>query len=167
MLDFLTLIDSGSSDNFMDSQFVTKNNLTRVQIPPVRLRLLDGTMASTILETVLVLIVFPSGETLSGFLCHITWFILQSYFRILLPFLLQSIDWLGKRNTYLPKHSQACFSTGLFFHQGNTPIGASFCWHIIGPITSLWSQHPTLTTILLEFFLPEMAIQTHLQLPYS
>ena len=65
MLDFLTLIDSGSSDNFMDSQFVTKNNLTRVQIPLVRLRLLDGTMASTISETVSAPIIFLSGETLS------------------------------------------------------------------------------------------------------
>lgn len=61
-IDFLTLIDSGSSDNFMDKNFVIKNNLSISKITPLKLRLLDGSTASSISETVSAPIHFASGE---------------------------------------------------------------------------------------------------------
>lgn len=47
----------------MDKNFVMKNNLSISKIPPLKLRLLDGSTASSISETVSAPIHFASGET--------------------------------------------------------------------------------------------------------
>lgn len=59
------LIDSGSTDNFIDSSFVQLRKSPTHSIPPVTLRLLNGSTAGFILEITLIPISFPGGEILS------------------------------------------------------------------------------------------------------
>ena len=64
-LHFSSLIDSGSSDCFIDSSFISSHSIPTYPIPPVQLRLLDGSLASTISSMATLPIVFPSRETIS------------------------------------------------------------------------------------------------------
>jgi hypothetical protein len=57
-----TLLDSGSSDSFLDSLFVSKIKIKMKSITLIRLRLFDGTCNSMITETVEFLITFPTGK---------------------------------------------------------------------------------------------------------
>ncbi|KAF5347431.1 hypothetical protein D9757_015162 [Collybiopsis confluens] len=63
-LELPTLIDSGSSDNFIDSKFVHMHSLSTIKIPPVKLRLLDGSYGSVISEKISLPISFNIGKPL-------------------------------------------------------------------------------------------------------
>src|SRR6266481_1049 len=56
------LVDSGSSDSFIDSCIVEKHHLAAYNIPLVKLRLIDGTCNSIITQALKMNIRFPSGE---------------------------------------------------------------------------------------------------------
>src|SRR5882724_9989512 len=45
-----SLVESGSSNSFIDSAFVKTRQLPAYLIPPIRLRLIDGTSNSVILQ---------------------------------------------------------------------------------------------------------------------
>src|SRR6266481_877044 len=56
------LVDSGSSDLFIDLRIVERHHLAAYNIPPVKLRLIDGTSNSIITQALKMNIRFPSGE---------------------------------------------------------------------------------------------------------
>ena len=58
-----SLVDSGSSDSFIDSDFVRTQHLPTRNIPPIRLRLMDGTSNSVITQALDLPICFPTRET--------------------------------------------------------------------------------------------------------
>ncbi len=62
---FRALVDSGSSHCFIDSVFCTTNNLTRVPVSPIGLRLFDGSSGSVITECVYLDVLFPSGDSMA------------------------------------------------------------------------------------------------------
>ena len=49
---FVALLDCGSSDCFIETHFVQKHSLPTTMIPPIPLKLFDGTTNSTITQTV-------------------------------------------------------------------------------------------------------------------
>ena len=55
-------MDSGSSDCFIDTTFVRTRQLPVYGIPPIRLRLIDGTSRSIITQALNLQIRFPTGE---------------------------------------------------------------------------------------------------------
>ena len=57
-----SLVDSGSSDSFIDSRVVKRHHLAAYTIPPVKLHLIDGTCNSVIMQALKIHICFPSGE---------------------------------------------------------------------------------------------------------
>ena len=59
---FVALLDCGSSDCFIETRFVHKHSLPTTTIPPIPLKLFDGTTNSTITQTVELPIRFPTGE---------------------------------------------------------------------------------------------------------
>jgi transposase InsO family protein len=61
-LSIRTLLDSGSSHCFVDRQFALRHGLVRAPIPPVTLRLFDGTSNSMITESVNLDLHFASGH---------------------------------------------------------------------------------------------------------
>jgi len=58
-----SLVDSGSSNSFIDSAFVQTQHLPAHNIPPIKLRLIDGTSNSVILQALHLQIHFPTGES--------------------------------------------------------------------------------------------------------
>src|SRR6266850_7812809 len=58
----LTLLDCGSSDCFIDESFVNRHNLKYTSIPPLVLRLLDGSGCNLISCLVEMPVTFPTGE---------------------------------------------------------------------------------------------------------
>src|SRR6266481_737894 len=58
-----SLVDSGSSDLFIDLHVIERHHLTAYTIPPVKLRLIDSTCNSIITQALKMHIRFPSGET--------------------------------------------------------------------------------------------------------
>ena len=61
----LTLLDSGSTDCFIDTTYVEKNAIPTTPIPSVNLRLFDGSLARKPISSIASLpIRFPSGELL-------------------------------------------------------------------------------------------------------
>jgi len=58
-----TLVDSGSSDSFIDTVFVQTQHLPAYGIPPIKLRLIDGTCNSVITQALDLHIHFPTGES--------------------------------------------------------------------------------------------------------
>ena len=58
----MSLVDSGSSDSFIDLGFVEKHHLAAYTIPAIRLRLIDGTCNSIITQAIKLHIHFLSGE---------------------------------------------------------------------------------------------------------
>ena len=58
-----SLVDSGSSDSFIDSAFVQTQHLPAYGIPPIKLRLIDGTSNSIISQALDLQIRFPTGES--------------------------------------------------------------------------------------------------------
>ena len=63
LLKFLTLINSGSTDCFIDSKYVEKNFIPTSEISPMNLQLFDGSLAPKPIRNIASLpIHFPSGE---------------------------------------------------------------------------------------------------------
>ncbi len=62
ILCFLALVDSGSSHCFVDSKYVEDHNLPTKPIPPVQLRLLDGSAGSHISQSITLPVHFPSRD---------------------------------------------------------------------------------------------------------
>ena len=58
----MSLVDSGSSDSFIDAGFVDKHHLAAYTIPAIRLRLIDGTCNSIITQAIKLHIHFSSSE---------------------------------------------------------------------------------------------------------
>ena len=58
----MSLVDSGSSDSFIDSGFVDKHHLAAYTIPAIRLRLIDSTCNSIITQAIKLHIRFSSGK---------------------------------------------------------------------------------------------------------
>jgi len=56
-------VDSGSSDSFIDSVFIQTQHLPAYGIPPIKLRLIDGTSNSVILQALDLQICFPTRES--------------------------------------------------------------------------------------------------------
>ena len=63
--EFKALIDSGSSHCFIDSLFCTTNKVPRFAIPPIGLRLFDGSSGTVISECTRLEVHFPSGDSMS------------------------------------------------------------------------------------------------------
>jgi Retroviral aspartyl protease len=59
---FVTLLDCGSSDCFLETCFVQKYSLKTYDITPIPLRLFDGTTNATITQAIDLPIQFPTGE---------------------------------------------------------------------------------------------------------
>ena len=59
---FPVLVDSGSTHCFIDLLFANMNNLSRYPIPPIVLRLFNGTTTTIITEATNLLIRFPPGD---------------------------------------------------------------------------------------------------------
>src|SRR6266481_4812062 len=57
-----SLVDSGSSDSFIDSHVMERHHLAVYTIPLVKLCLIDGTCNYIIMQTLKMHIHFPSGE---------------------------------------------------------------------------------------------------------
>lgn len=55
------LVDSGSSDCFVDSSFVNQNRLETYSVDPLQLRLFDGTTNNLITQAINLPLRFPSG----------------------------------------------------------------------------------------------------------
>ncbi len=62
ILRFLALVDSSSSHCFVDSKYIEDHNLPTKPIPPVQLRLLDGSTGSHISQSITLPVHFPSGD---------------------------------------------------------------------------------------------------------
>src|SRR3979490_2639693 len=58
----VTLLDCGSSDCFIESQVVQKYSLPTVSVPPILIKLCDGSTKSTITQTTTLPIHFLTGE---------------------------------------------------------------------------------------------------------
>src|SRR5882724_8554096 len=58
-----SLVDSGSSDSFINSAFVKTRHLPAYGIPPIQLRLIDGTSNSIISQALDLQLCFPTGES--------------------------------------------------------------------------------------------------------
>src|SRR5882724_1687936 len=58
-----SLVDSGSSDSFINLAFVKTRHLPAYCIPPIRLRLIDGTSNSIILQALDLQLCFPTRES--------------------------------------------------------------------------------------------------------
>src|SRR6266481_249812 len=58
-----SLVDSGSSNSFIDATFVQTQHLPTYGIPPIKLCLIDGTSNSTITQALDLQLCFPTGET--------------------------------------------------------------------------------------------------------
>ena len=59
---FKALVDSSSTHCFIDTHFATKHKLCSNPIPPITLRLFDGTSNSVITQAITLQITFSSGE---------------------------------------------------------------------------------------------------------
>ncbi|KAJ3009535.1 hypothetical protein NUW54_g2750 [Trametes sanguinea] len=64
-LEFCTLVDSGSSHCFIDSEFVEHHGLPTSSVPPIQLQLFDGTSNNVISRTSTIPVQIPSGEVIS------------------------------------------------------------------------------------------------------
>src|SRR5882672_3941688 len=58
-----SLVDSGSSNSFIDSAFIQTQHLPAYNILPIKLHLIDGTSNSVISQALDLQIQFPTGES--------------------------------------------------------------------------------------------------------
>ncbi|KIK72968.1 hypothetical protein PAXRUDRAFT_73980, partial [Paxillus rubicundulus Ve08.2h10] len=63
---FPALLDSGPSDCFIDTTFVTKNKVKNYSVPPILLHLFNGTSNSYITEAIDLSVCFPTGNITSA-----------------------------------------------------------------------------------------------------
>ena len=68
---FRALVDSGSTHCFVDAAFARANKLVLSSIPPVQLRLFDGVTTKYITQSVLLPVVFSTGECID-ISCYVT-----------------------------------------------------------------------------------------------
>ncbi|CAA7258940.1 unnamed protein product [Cyclocybe aegerita] len=61
-----SLVDSGSTHCFIDTNFVSIHNVSTYDIPPLALRLLDGTVNTWITQAADIPIRYPTGDILSS-----------------------------------------------------------------------------------------------------
>ena len=87
---FRALVDSGSTHCFVDAAFARANKLVLSSIPPVQLRLFDGVTTKYITQSVLLPVVFSTGECID-ISCYVT--PLDSASSLVLGF-----DWLTRYN---------------------------------------------------------------------
>jgi hypothetical protein len=87
---FRGLVDSGSSHCFADPSFVKSNELSIVSIPPMPLKLIDGTVNTYVSEQVNIPTRFPTGEVL-----NLSYYVapLESSYSVVL-----GLDWLRRHN---------------------------------------------------------------------
>ena len=65
VLKFILLVDLGSTDSFINSTYVSWNDILTKKISPINLHLFDGSLApSAIMETILLSIQFLTGKLL-------------------------------------------------------------------------------------------------------
>jgi hypothetical protein len=57
-----TLVDSGSSDCFIDTTFVNEHAISTYSVPPLQLCLFNGTMNSTITQAIDLSVRFQTGD---------------------------------------------------------------------------------------------------------
>jgi len=62
-LSFLSFLDSGSTRSFIDEGYVAEHNLPSIPIPPIPLRLIDGSMRPPITSALTLSVQFPCGTT--------------------------------------------------------------------------------------------------------
>jgi len=62
-LSFLSFLDSGSTRSFIDEGYVAEHNLPSIPIPPILLRLIDGSMRPPITSALTLSVQFPCGTT--------------------------------------------------------------------------------------------------------
>ena len=98
----MSLVDSGSSDSFIDSGFVEKHHLAAYTIPAIRLCLIDGTCNSIITQAIKLHIRFSSGKKQ-----HVNFYVtpLDSSCTLVLRYRWlnwynPSIDWVHHRITF-------------------------------------------------------------------
>ena len=65
------MVDSGSTDEFINTSLVRSLSLPTVSIPPIELKLFDGTSNTYLTETVDIPVSFPSGESMT-IPCYVT-----------------------------------------------------------------------------------------------
>lgn len=113
LLHFLSLLDSGSTDCFINSRFVSLHDIPVTSINPLNLRLFDGSLSPTPIHSIASLPVrFPSGETL---LIDFYVTLLDSLCKAVLGYNFlhcynPSVDWLVGKLTF-PKPTDAPVST--------------------------------------------------------
>ena len=71
------LLDSSSTHCFIDSSFIKKDKIPTYSVPPILLRLFDGSSSSSISSAVDLHLAFTSGETTSK-MFYITSLVLRS-----------------------------------------------------------------------------------------
>ena len=59
------LVDSGSTHCFVDSNFTRQYDIPTTFVPPIELRLFDGTSNSIITQSVNLPVKFPTGESMT------------------------------------------------------------------------------------------------------
>ena len=68
LINFKALVDSGSSHCFVDPRLIDTHRLTTYDVPPIRLRLMDGTCNNTITKAINIpLQILPGHVTLTTF----------------------------------------------------------------------------------------------------
>ena len=60
----IALIDSGSTHCFIDINFATTHNLPLIPVPPIHLKLLDGSSNTTITQSTSLHVTFETGESM-------------------------------------------------------------------------------------------------------
>ena len=71
LLRFPALVDSGSTHCFVDTDFVINHELSIFSVPPIELKLLDGTSNSIITQSLKIPVCFPTGESIT-LICYVT-----------------------------------------------------------------------------------------------
>jgi len=89
-LSFLSFLDSGSTHSFIDEGYMAEHNIPSIPIPPIPLRLIDGSMCPPITSALSLTIHFPCG-TIHSIRYLVTQ--LDSNFPAVL-----GLDWLTQHN---------------------------------------------------------------------